>query len=250
MPALFLAHGTPMNALQSNQFTQSWRQLNAATPTPKVILCISAHWLTNGCYVTSQDAPPTIHDFGGFPQSLFDCQYSSPGSPALAEQLQQLIGAQPTQHWGLDHGCWSVLKHLYPKADIPVVQLSIDNNKSPQQHYHFAKQLQVLRSQGVLIIGSGNIVHNIGKWMSEPNGPIEWAKEFNGAIVSALRSNDHQSVIDYHQHSYANDAVPTLEHYAPLLYVIALQQQDDAIRFSQFDEITLETCSMTSLRMG
>ena len=250
MPALFIAHGTPINALQSNQFTQSWCQLNQTTPTPKAILCISAHWVTNGCYVTSQDAPPTIHDFGGFPQALFDCQYTCPGSLELAEQLQQLIGARLTQNWGLDHGCWSVLKHLYPSADIPVVQLSIDNNKSPQQHYDFAKQLQALRNQGVLIIGSGNIVHNIGKWMSAPNGPIDWAKVFNEIIVSALNSNDHQAVIEYQQHRYAKDAVPTLEHYAPLLYIIALQQQDEAICFSQFGEQTLETCSMTSIRIG
>lgn len=250
MPALFIAHGTPMNALENNQFTRSWQQLNQQTKTPKAILCISAHWLTDGCYVTGQSKPPTIHDFGGFPQALYDYQYRCLGKPELANQLGGLINAASTDQWGLDHGSWSVLKHLYPGANIPVVQLSIDKNKSPQQHYEFAKKLQILRSQGVLIIGSGNIVHNISKWMSNPNGPIDWARVFNQHIVSALKANDHQAVINYQQHPYANDAVPTLEHYVPLLYIIALQQQAETICFSKFTEQNLETCSMTSLRVG
>lgn len=250
MPALFIAHGTPMNALESNQFTHSWRQLNQQTKKPKAILCISAHWLTNGCYVTSQAKPPTIHDFGGFPQALFDCHYPCPGQPELANQLGKLVNATSTEQWGLDHGSWSILKHLYPDADIPVVQLSIDNNKSPQQHYAFAKKLQTLRSEGVLIIGSGNIVHNIAKWVSNPNGPIDWARVFNQHIVSALEARNHQAVIDYQQHPYANEAVPSLDHYAPLLYIISLQQQGETICFSEFTEQTLETCSMTSLRVG
>ena len=250
MPALFIAHGTPINALEDNQFTNSWKQLNHSTAKPKAILCVSAHWLTNGSYVTSHKRPPTIHDFGGFPQALFDCQYDCSGSPELANQLTQLLGAKCCNQWGLDHGSWSVLKHLYPNADIPVVQLSIDSNKSPQQHYQFAKRLQALRKEGVLIIGSGNIVHNISKWMNEPNGPIDWAREFNQFVCAALARNDHQAVIDYQQHRYAKDAVPTLEHFAPLLYIMALQQSDEGIIFSAFAEQNLETCAMTSLKVS
>ena len=250
MPALFLAHGTPMNALENNQFTADWQRLNLHTPKPEAILCISAHWQTHGTQVTAQARPATIHDFGGFPQALFNVQYPSAGNLELVKQLQTLIGAEPSLDWGLDHGTWSLLKHLYPNADIPVVQLSLDYAKTAQQHYDLGCQLRGLRDQGVLILGSGNIVHNISKWMSNPNGPIDWATDFNDAIVSALNKHDHQAIINYEQHPYSGDAVPTLEHYAPLLYVIAQQTECERLMLSQFSERNLETCSMTSLRVG
>lgn len=250
MPALFIGHGTPMNALEHNQFTRDWCALNQQTPKPKAILCISAHWLTQGLFVTAQPSPTTIHDFGGFPQALFNCQYPCPGSAALTARVQQLTGATASADWGLDHGSWVPLMHLYPKADIPVVQLSLDISRSNQAHYALAKQLQPLRDEGVLMLSSGNIVHNIAKWMSDPHGPFDYAREFNQAIVDAANAGDYQAVIDYEQHPYANDAVPHPDHYWPLLYTLAQQREGEALTVSEFAEQTLETCSMTSLRVG
>lgn len=253
MPVLFIGHGTPMNALESNVYTDSWQQLNLHTTQPKAILCISAHWETNGVYVTGQKHPATLHDFGGFPSPLFEKNYPCPGSPQMAQQLcQGLNQSQPQiiHQRGLDHGCWTILSHLYPKADIPVLQLSLDTNRNTREHFDLAKQLAFLRKQGVLIIGSGNIVHNIRKWMSNPHGSFLWAKEFNDHIMTAIEHSDHETLINYHQHHYAQDAVPTPEHYLPLIFAMALQQPGEKIEISQFQPDSLENCSMTSLKIG
>lgn len=254
MPVLFIGHGSPMNALEQNQFTRDWQQLNASTPTPAAIICISAHWLTHGSFITAMAEPPTIHDFGGFPPQLFEQQYSCPGDPELAQRIIDhvtLTAIAPDHQWGLDHGSWVVLKHLYPDASIPVLQLSIDLQQSTEFHYRLAQQLSALREQNILIIGSGNIVHNIQKWISDPSGPFDWARDFNDRVSEAIQANNIEALIHYqHWQPEAADAVPTPEHYLPLIYALGLRREQDTIEFSKFDTDTLESCCMVSLRIG
>lgn len=229
MPALFIGHGNPMYAIEPNHYTHGWCQLAQTLPRPKAILAISAHWYINHTAVTAMTQPRTIHDFGGFPQALFDVQYPAPGAPALAQRIQQLlapVAVKLDHEWGLDHGSWSVLIHTHPEANIPVVQLSIDATQSPAWHYALAKQLRPLRDEGVLIIGSGNIVHNLGRLNWSANAPAyEWAERFSHWVQTELRNNNPTALINYL--SPGEDAqlsVPTPEHYLPLLYVIAQQQ--------------------------
>jgi 4,5-DOPA dioxygenase extradiol len=257
MPVLFVGHGSPMNALEDNEFTKSWRNSVKGLPTPTAILCISAHWETNGTFVTAMEKPETIHDFGGFPKALFDVQYPAPGSKWLAEETQKTLGVEVglDQHWGLDHGAWSVLKHLYPNADVPVIQLSLDHGKDALYHYNLGKQLSKLRRKGVLIVGSGNMVHNFGYMQIKNNNfnaPFghDWAIEANESFKKLIEKNDFQPLINYQKHSRAFQlAAPTPEHYLPMLYSIALREKDENVTFFN-DSILAGSFSMTSVKIG
>lgn len=253
MPLLFVGHGNPMNAISNNQYAQEWQKIGQNLPTPSAILCISAHWETNGTFVTAMQMPQTIHDFGGFPQALFDVQYPAQGNPALATQISQLVtttNVQPNYDWGLDHGCWSVLKHIYPKNNIPVLQLSLNYNQPLSWHYSLAKELHTLRQKGVLIIGSGNIVHNLGIINWQTNQAYDWAIEANNKIKSLIIDDAHQQLINYTQlGSAVKLAIPTTEHYLPLLYILGLKEKNENISFFN-DTIDLGSIAMTSLQIG
>jgi 4,5-DOPA dioxygenase extradiol len=253
MPLLFLGHGSPMNAIEENKFVEGFRNIGKLIPLPTAILCISAHWETRGTLVTAMEKPLTIHDFGGFPKALFDVQYPAPGSPALAKEIKNTITKTEIgldEKWGLDHGSWSVIKHLYPGADVPVIQMSLDYNKSPQDHYELAKELSSLRKKGVLIIGSGNMVHNLSvlDW-GHPDGSFEWATVANEKIKKLLTGNDHKKLINYQtQGKEFLLSVPTAEHYLPMLYVLALKQENEALNFFN-DKIVMGSLSMTSFKI-
>jgi 4,5-DOPA dioxygenase extradiol len=255
MPAVFLGHGNPMNALADNDWTRAWARLGATLPKPKAILCISAHWYIAGTAVTAMRRPKTIHDFGGFPKELFAVEYAAAGSPALAERTASLLAplAVPgDRSWGLDHGAWSVLMHVYPQADVPIVQLAIDETKAPSWHYETARRLAPLRDEGVLIVGSGNLVHNLHSysWGRHPQEPYDWALRFEALAREALASGDFTPLIDYP--ALGRDALlsaPTPEHYLPLLYVLAQAQPGDAVSFpvEGFDGGSI---SMLSVQIG
>lgn len=254
MPAYFIGHGSPMNALEDNAFVRSWQAIGRELPKPAAIICISAHWETRGTFITAMEKPKTIHDFGGFPQALFEVQYPAPGNPRLAMETQKLISATELQldtYWGLDHGCWSILKHIYPHADVPVLQLSMDYTKPPQWHYELAKELTVLRRKGVLLIGSGNMVHNLKvlNWQM-PAGGYDWAEEANEGFKERILSGDHRQLIAYEGLGKAiRLAVPTVEHYLPLLYILGLKGKED--KASVFNDSTLMgSLSMTSVKLS
>lgn len=257
MPVLFLGHGSPMNAIEDNEFVQGWIQQGKTLPKPAAILCISAHWETNGTYVTAMPKPQTIHDFGGFPQALFDVQYPAPGSPELALETQKIITTTKVgldDKWGLDHGCWSVVKHLYPNADVPVIQMSLDYNRSPKYHYELAKELAALRTKGVLIVGSGNLVHNLRlvAWdkMQEPDYGFDWALEAKAKMNEYIRSGNYQPLIDYKSQGRAFDlAIPTPDHFLPLLYTLALKKEKEQLTIFN-DKALMGSLTMTSLRIG
>ncbi len=237
MPVIFFGHGSPMNTLESNQYTETWRKLGASVPKPRAILAISAHWFTRGTAVTTMAKPRTIHDFGGFPQALFDVQYPAPGDPRLAARVRDLlapIDVQLDETWGLDHGTWSVLVHAFPDAGIPVVQLSIDGTKPAQFHYEIGKRLAPLRDEDVLIVGSGNVVHNLMLMRRGEGVPaFGWAKRFNDKVREALASRNHRALIDFEQMGEdARLSVPTPEHYLPLLYITALQTEGETMAFA------------------
>lgn len=256
MPVLFLGHGSPMNAIEENEFVRGFRTLSQSIARPRAILCISAHWETKGTYLTASPQPRTIHDFGGFPKALFDVQYPAPGSPALAKETQSLITSAPVgldDQWGLDHGAWSVIKHLYPQADIPVVQLSLDYSQGPQYHYELAKALKPLRHKGVLIIGSGNMVHNLGlvHWqkLNETYG-FDWALEANEFFKNAILDKDHKALYQYQKQGKSIQmAIPTPEHYLPLLYTLALQEPKETTQFFN-DKPVAGALTMTSVKIG
>jgi 4,5-DOPA dioxygenase extradiol len=252
MPTAFFGHGSPMNALERNAYTLAWQQFGRTAPRPRAILCISAHWYTRGTAVTAMPRPKTIHDFGGFPRELYDVEYPAPGDPGLAARVSRLLGPteviEDTSEWGLDHGAWSVLKHLYPQADIPVVQMSLDASQPLAYHYRLAKSLAPLRDEGVLVMGSGNVVHNLrmARW-GDDAAPFAWASRFNAYVRSRLLANDHAALAD--MASMGADAplcIPTAEHYLPLLYVVALQGPCDELAFLT-DGIELGSISMLSL---
>jgi len=257
MPVLFIGHGSPMNAIEENEFVQAWRDVAKALPIPDAILCISAHWETNGTYVSAMQKPRTIHDFGGFPRELFAVQYPAPGSPELAKETKNLVKKTITgldEKWGLDHGCWSVLTRMYPAAGIPVIQMSLDSSRPAQYHYELAGELSPLREKGVLIIGSGNMVHNLGlvDWrkMDEPGYGYDWAIEANETMKKFILSNDHQSLINYRARGNSFDlAIPTPEHFLPLLYALALKEEHEPIEFFN-DKPVMGSLTMTSLRIG
>lgn len=251
MPVLFVGHGNPMNAIEENPFVASWRNITKLIPTPSAILCISAHWETNGTQVTAMEMPKTIHDFGGFPQALFDVQYPAPGSPELAKTTKELIASTNVgldRQWGLDHGTWSVLKHFYPQADIPIVQLSLNYKLTPQEHYNLAKEITALRSRGVLIVASGNMVHNLGTidWRN-PNSGYDWALEANSKFIELIEKQDHTSLIDYNKLGKAVQmSIPTPEHFLPLLYILAQQQPNETVEFFN-NQTVMGSLSMTSV---
>lgn len=256
MPVLFMGHGSPMNGIEENSFSMYWSKLALEIPRPSAVLCISAHWLTRGTHVTAMPQPKTIHDFGGFPQELFDVQYPAPGNPTLAKELTSLIestDAGMNHDWGLDHGCWTVVRHMYPDADIPVVQLSIDFSQPAAYHYKLAGELALLRKKGVLIIGSGNMVHNLQRidWqnMDTPNFGFEWAQEINEIFKAKIEIADHSSLIQYQNlGSAAKLAVPTPDHYYPLIYALGLQDKKDEVEFFN-DKYVGGSLSMTSVKI-
>jgi 4,5-DOPA dioxygenase extradiol len=257
MPVMFLGHGSPMNTIEQNEFTKGWSNAGKIVAKPNAILCISAHWETNGTFVTAMEKPKTIHDFGGFPKELFDVQYPANGSPKYAQETKNIITKTTVgldEQWGLDHGCWSVLKHLYPNANVPVFQMSLDYNKPPQYHYELAKELEKKKKKGVLIIGSGNIVHNLRMiaWdkINEPNFGYDWAIEANEKMKQFILSNNHQSLIQYTSKGKAFDlAIPSPDHYLPLLYTLALKEENENISIFIY-YIVMGSISMMCLKIG
>lgn len=257
LPALFVGHGNPMNAIEDNANSRAWRELATGLPRPKAILAISAHWVTAGVAVTAMESPETIHDFYGFPRRLAECQYPAPGDPGLARRIAGLLAPEPVtldQDWGLDHGAWSVLTHLFPKADIPVLQLSLDGRKGGAWHLALARRLKPLRDEGVLILGSGNVVHNLARmdW-GRPDAAHDWAVRFNAATRDALVSGDLAALAGWafpdDAASDAGLAVPTPEHYLPLLYVAALREPDEAVSFFN-DRIEYGAIGMLGMRLA
>lgn len=257
LPVLFIGHGSPMNGIEDNEFSRTWTKMGQEIMKPKAVLVISAHWLTRGTHVTAMEEPKTIHDFGGFPQALFDVQYPAKGSHQLAEETAKLITSTNVgldHDWGLDHGTWSVVRHMYPDADIPVLQLSIDYAKPPQYHYELAKEIASLRKKGVLIIGSGNMVHNLRMvdWrkLNEPDYGFDWAIEMNAIFKGKIANADHKALIDYESLSKAAKlAIPTPDHYYPLLYNLGLQDKNDDISFFN-DRLVGGSLNMTSVKIG
>lgn len=256
MPVLFAGHGNPMNAIEENDFVTGFRKAAAAIPRPNAVLCISAHWETNGTFVTAMERPRTIHDFGGFPRALFEVQYPAPGSPELAEQTRDLVTSAEIgldDRWGLDHGAWSVIKHFYPMADIPVIEMSLDRRRPARDHYDLARELAPLRKKGVLIMGSGNMVHNLRMvaWdrLEFPFG-YDWALEAAQKMKDAILSGDHNPLIDYSKQGRAFDlAIPTPEHYLPLLYALALKEENEPVTLFN-DQPVGGSLTMTSVRIG
>ena len=258
MPVLFVGHGSPMNALEDNPFTRSLRNMGESLrqkQLPSAILVVSAHWLTQGSFVNVAPKPETIHDFGGFPQDLFDVQYPAPGAPEQAREAARLSALlHESDDWGLDHGAWTILRHLFPEADIPVFQMSIDYYQPMQYHLDLAKELRSLREKGVLIIGSGNIVHNLRMSMSrlQTNDfrPYEWATEFDQWTLDKLTSRDFQSLAHYEQAGTAGKlSVPTVDHYVPLLYSVGLADAKEEIR-QTYEEVTFGGISMRTFQVG
>lgn len=255
MPVLFLGHGSPMNAIEENQFVAAFRKLGTELQPPKAILCISAHWETKGTFVTAMPHPRTIHDFGGFPRALYDVQYPAPGSPELALETKRIITSTEVvldDKWGLDHGSWSVIKHLYPNADVPVIQMSIDYTKPAQYHYDLAKQLASLRNKGVLIVGSGNMVHNLRMvaWdkLDSPYA-FDWATEASEKMKDYILNDNHQSLIDYQKQGQAFAlAIPSPDHYLPLIYTMALKEESDKVTLFN-DEPLGGSLTMTSVKL-
>lgn len=253
MPALFIGHGSPMNALERNRYTEAWRALGTSLPKPKAVLCISAHWLTRGLAVTAMQAPRTIHDFGGFPQALSDVQYPAPGSPALAERVRDMlspVSAAMDMEWGLDHGAWSVLVHLFPDADVPVVQLSLDATQPEAFHYAVGQKLASLRDEGVLILGTGNVVHNLRRLNMQTGVPYDWATRFEAFAKRAVTTRDHAALINWKaQGADATLSTPTPEHYWPLLPVLGTQGADESAEIV-IDGIELGAISMMTVKIG
>ncbi|MBR0571718.1 4,5-DOPA dioxygenase extradiol [Microvirga sp. STS03] len=257
MPVLFMGHGSPMNGILDNEFSQKWKKLAGEIPTPKAVLVISAHWLSKGTRITAMDFPQTIHDFGGFPQELFNVQYNAPGNPELAKETASIIKSTAVEldhDWGLDHGAWTIVRHMYPEANIPVLQLSIDYTKGPQYHYELAKELTSLRKRGVLIMGSGNMVHNLRMvaWdkINEPEYGYDWAKQINSTFKELIGNGSHDKLIKYEQlGKEAALAIPTPEHYWPLLYTLGLKGTKDDVSFFN-DKVVGGSLTMTSVLIG
>lgn len=257
MPILFLGHGSPMNAIEENEFVKGFRTIAKILPIPKAILCISAHWETKGTFVTAMSKPKTIHDFGGFPKELYNIQYSAPGNPQLASEIKSTIKKTNVgldNNWGLDHGAWSVIKHLYPKANIPVIQMSLDHSKDAKYHYELSKELNFLRDKGILIIGSGNMVHNLGMvaWdkLNAPEYGYDWCLEARAKMNKYILDNNHGPLINYSlQGKEFQLAIPSPEHYLPLLYVLALKDKNEKTTLFN-DKVLAGSLSMTSVLIG
>lgn len=257
MPVLFIGHGSPMNGIENNEFSLQWEKTAKELPIPTAVLVVSAHWLTNGTHITAMDHPKTIHDFGGFPQELFDVQYPAPGNSLLAAETKELIHSTNVglnHDWGLDHGAWTVVRRMYPDAKIPVLQLSIDYSKPASYHYALAKELAALRKKGVLIIGSGNMVHNLGMvaWdkLDQPGYGYDWAIEMHELFKKKITEGDHQALINYEALSKsAKLAIPTPDHYYPLMYILGLQEKNEEPSFFN-DKLVAGSLNMTSVKFG
>lgn len=257
MPVLFIGHGSPMNGIEENLFSEKWKALALEIPQPKAVIVVSAHWMSRGTRVTAMDFPATIHDFGGFPPELFAVQYPAPGDPALAKETQSMVpsGTIELDHdWGLDHGTWTIVRHMYPGANIPVLQLSLDHTRKPEEHYALARELYDLRKKGVLIIGSGNMVHNLRMlaWekLEEPGFGYDWALEMNETFKSLILEGAHDRLIRFEEMgSAARLAIPTTEHYLPLLYTLGLQGRSDQVQFFN-DKAVGGSLTMTSVMLG
>ncbi|WP_346855752.1 4,5-DOPA dioxygenase extradiol [uncultured Draconibacterium sp.] len=256
MPVLFLGHGSPMNAIAENEFVQGFRKVSSEIETPKAIVVVSAHWETKGTRVTAMENPTTIHDFGGFPKELYEVQYPAPGNPVLANETKSLITTSEVildEKWGLDHGAWSVIRHMYPNADVPVIQLSLDYYKTPAEHYELAKELGKLREKGVLVVGSGNLVHNLQMvdWRNlNENYAFDWAQEASSKMNEYILSGNHKELINFSKQGRAFQlSVPTPEHFLPLLYALALQEKTDEINLFN-DQPLGGSLSMTSVKIG
>ncbi|WP_258103986.1 4,5-DOPA dioxygenase extradiol [Marinoscillum sp. MHG1-6] len=257
MPVLFIGHGSPMNGIENNEFSNYWKKLANEIPEPSAVLVISAHWLTRGTHVTAMDNPKTIHDFGGFPRELFEVQYPAPGDPLLAKETAELILSTNVgldHDWGLDHGTWTIVRHMYPDAHIPVLQLSIDYHKPASYHYALASELAQLRKKRVLIIGSGNMIHNLRmvdwKNMEVDNYGFDWAHEINAKFKEKILNKEHPDLIDYKKLGpAANYAIPTPDHYYPLIYSLGLQQDKEDVDIFN-DKYVGGSLSMTSVRIG
>lgn len=256
-PVLFIGHGSPMNGIEDNAFSQQWKAQVAHLPVPKAVLVISAHWLTKGTFVTAMEAPPTIHDFGGFPDELFAVQYPAPGSPEMATTIKEQVSStsiEPNHEWGLDHGTWTVVRHMYPEANVPVLQLSIDYGQNAAYHYALAKELKALRKKGVLIIGSGNMVHNLRMvdfaHINTPDYGYDWALEARNTFNHLVLDKNHQSLIDYTLLGKSVQlAVPTPDHYYPLIYTLGLSHETDNIQL--FNDVMVGgSLNMTSVQFG
>ncbi|MGV3539102.1 MAG: 4,5-DOPA dioxygenase extradiol [Rufibacter sp.] len=255
MPVLFVGHGSPMNGIEDNEFSQRWTKLAQEIPVPKAVLVVSAHWFTKGTKITAMDFPQTIHDFGGFPKELFAVQYPAPGDAALAKETASLIKTAQVEldhDWGLDHGTWTIVRHMYPNATIPVLQLSIDYTKGPQYHYELAKELTALRKKGVLIMGSGNMVHNLRMmdWSMIHGGGFDWTHAMNEKFKDLIQNRAHQPLINYQTlGKEALMAIPTVEHYLPLLYTLGLQGKEEEVSFFN-DKMVGGSLTMTSVKIG
>ena len=257
MPVLFIGHGSPMNGIEDTAFSRRWSQMAKEIPTPKAVLVVSAHWFTKGTKITAMDFPKTIHDFGGFPQELFDVQYPAPGNPVLAIETAELLHSAHVEFdhdWGLDHGAWTIIRHMYPEANIPVLQLSIDYTKGPQYHYDLAKELYALRKNGVLIIGSGNMVHNLRMvaWdrLNDPEYAYDWAIQMNNKFKELIQAGNHKPLINYSSlGKEAMLAIPTPEHYLPLMYTLGLKNSQDDVSFFN-DKAVGGSLTMTSVKIG
>lgn len=255
MPTIFFGHGNPMNAVQDSVWSRAWAALGRRLPRPSVVLSVSAHWYLPGTAATAMAHPRTIHDFGGFPRELFEVQYPAPGEPALLRRLRALVAPLEVRadlSWGLDHGTWSVLRHVFPHADVPVVQLGIDETQPPAFHHELGKRLAPLRDEGVLLIGSGNIVHNLHTyaWGRHPVQPFDWAARFETTVRNLVARGDHQALVDYA--SFGRDAelsIPTPEHYLPLLYVLGASAKDEAVSFPA-EGMDGGSISMLSIQLG
>jgi 4,5-DOPA dioxygenase extradiol len=256
MPVLFLGHGSPMNAIEENEFVQGFRRVGKEIPKPNSVLVVSAHWETKGTFVTAMEKPKTIHDFGGFPEELYEVQYPAPGNPELAKEIKDKVKRTEIGldvNWGLDHGAWSVIKHLYPNADVPVIQMSLDYTQTPQYHYELARELSLLRKKGVLIVGSGNMVHNLRmvdwKRLNEVNYSYDWASEASEKMKKFILSGDHKNLINYQsQGKEFNLAVPTPEHYLPMIYALALKDENDKVTLFN-DQAVGGSLTMTSVKI-
>jgi len=256
MPVLFLGHGSPMNAIEENEFVQGFRKVEKEIPKPAAVLVVSAHWETKGTLVTAMERPQTIHDFSGFPKELYEVEYPAPGNPYLAKETKSIIKKTEVgldDKWGLDHGAWSVIKHMYPDADVPVIELSLDYTQSPQYHFELAKELFPLRKKGVLIIGSGNMVHNLRMvdWrkLDEVDYSYDWALEASEKMKKYILSGDYKQLINYHSQGKEFDlAIPTPEHYLPLLYVLALKEENEEVSLFN-DKAVGGSLTMTSVKI-
>ncbi len=256
-PVLFIGHGSPMNAIEDNEFTEGWKEVAGSFPEPEAIVCVSAHWETKGTQLTAMKNPETIHDFGGFPPELYKVQYPAPGNPELAHEVKNLISmtdAGLDDSWGLDHGCWSVLRRMYPAANIPVIQLSLNYQQPVKFHYDIARELAPLRNKGVLIIGSGNMVHNLRlvswEYLNKPGFAFEWAAEASAKMKNFILSGDHTSLINYRSQGREFElAVPTPEHYLPLIFVLGLKDEADTVTLFN-DKAVGGSLTMTSVKIG